>query len=111
MTVAADESKMLSDLQVRFVGNRRRIGIFCGFYSDIFCKQIAFISEEKTWNCSTPLASTNLIAGRTLEQFGGKAIRSAKILHIRVGFSFIVLPRPGSCTAGARYTRRKEVTL
>lgn len=54
---------------------------------------------------------SNLIAGRTLEQFGEKIIRSAKILHIRVGFSFIVLPHPGSCTAGARYTRRKEVTL
>ena len=60
---------------------------------------------------STPLASTNLIAGRTLEHFDEKIIRSAKILHIRVGFSFIVLPHPGSCTAGARYTRRKEVTL
>ena len=87
---------MFSDLQVRFVGNRRRIGIFCGFYSDIFCKQIAFISEEKTWNCSTPLASTNLIAGRTLEQFGEKAIRSAKILHIRVGFSFIIYRAPAA---------------
>lgn len=100
MTVAADESKMFSDLQVRFVGNRRRIGIFCGFYSDIFCKQIAFISEEKTWNCSTPLASTNLIAGRTLEQFDEKAIRSAKILHIRVGFSFIIYRAPAAAPQG-----------
>lgn len=100
MTVAADESKMLSDLQVRFVGNRRRIGIFCGFYSDIFCKQIAFISEEKTWNCSTPLTSTNLIAGRTLEQFGEKIIRSAKILHIRVGFSFIIYRTPAAAPQG-----------
>ena len=100
MTVAADESKMFSDLQVRFVGNRRRIGIFCGFYSDIFCKQIAFISEEKTWNCSTPLASTNLIAGRTLEQFDEKAIRSAKILHIRVGFSFIIYRAPAAVPQG-----------
>jgi len=31
-----------------------------------------------------------LIAGRTLEQFGEKIIRSTKILHIRVGFSFII---------------------
>ena len=49
---------------------------------------------------STPLASTNLIAGRTLEQFDEKAIRSAKILHIRVGFSFIIYRTPAAAPQG-----------
>ena len=71
------------------------------------------VTNPPTKNRKVSLLGTggNLIAGRTLEQFDEKIIRSTKILHIRVGFSFIVLPHPGSCTAGARYTRCKEVTL
>lgn len=42
----------------------------------------------------------NLIAGRTLEQFGEKIIRSAKILHIRVGFSFIIYLAPAAAPQG-----------
>ena len=42
----------------------------------------------------------NLIAGRTLEQFGEKIIRSAKILHIRVGFSFIIYRAPAAAPQG-----------
>ena len=44
--------------------------------------------------------STNLIAGRTLEQFGEKITRSAKILHIRVGFSFIIYRAPAAAPQG-----------
>lgn len=41
-----------------------------------------------------------MIAGRTLEQFDEKIIRSAKILHIRVGFSFIIYRAPAAVPQG-----------
>ena len=41
-----------------------------------------------------------MIAGRTLEQFGEKIIRSAKILHICVGFSFIIYRAPAAVPQG-----------
>lgn len=41
-----------------------------------------------------------MIAGRTLEQFGEKIIRSAKILHICVGFSFIIYRAPAAAPQG-----------